>query len=159
MARYLGGMENKHQGTCHCGVVRYTVVVDLARASRCNCTVCTKLATVGGLVKPAAFRLLAGEAALSTYQWGGKIGTRYFCRHCGTHCYVSGHLPKVGGDFVSVNLNTLDDVDPYQLPLVHWDGRHDNWQAGPRATPWPIFVHSGGGHSGRGHSGEHLGAS
>lgn len=19
-----------------------------------------------------------------------------------------------------------------------WDGRHDNWDGGPRATPWPI---------------------
>jgi hypothetical protein len=37
-----------------------------------------------------------------------------------------------------VNLNTLDGVELAELELVYWDGRHDNWQAGPRDTPWPI---------------------
>jgi len=47
-------------------------------------------------------------------------------------------MAEVGGDYVSVNLNCLDDIDPSALAIVHWDGRHNNWQAGPRPTPWPI---------------------
>jgi hypothetical protein len=39
---------------------------------------------------------------------------------------------------VSVNVNCLDDVDPWQLSITYWDGRHDNWEAGPRPAPWPI---------------------
>jgi hypothetical protein len=38
-----------------------------------------------------------------------------------------------------VNLNCLDDADPNALKVAHWDGRHDNWQAGPRDAPWPMF--------------------
>jgi hypothetical protein len=92
----------------------------------------------GQIVKPDAFALVAGEESLGTYVWGGKISTRFFCRHCGIHCFGRGYLIEVGGDYVSVNLNCLDGVDPSELAIVYWDGRHDNWHAGPRTTPWPV---------------------
>jgi hypothetical protein len=89
-------------------------------------------------VKPAAFTLRAGQDSLSSYEWGAKISRRFFCRHCGVHCYGRGFLEEVGGDYVSVNLNCLDAVDPSQLAVIYWDGRHNNWEAGPRDRPWPI---------------------
>ena len=46
--------------------------------------------------------------------------------------------PHFGGDFVAVNLSCLDDFDLGRVQLTCWDGRHNNWQAGQRATPWPI---------------------
>jgi len=127
-------------GSCHCGAVRFQVLADLgAGASRCNCTVCTKLAPTGGLVKPEAFTLLGGEADLSFYEWGHKVSRRFFCKHCGAHCFGRGHLDVLGGDFVSVNYNCLDGVELADLKVVYWDGRHDNWYAGSRPTPWPIL--------------------
>jgi hypothetical protein len=126
-------------GSCHCGAVRFQVLADPREpASRCNCSVCTKVAMTGRIVKPSDFTLLAGEESLGSYEWGAKISTRFFCRHCGIHCFGRGHLAEVGGDFVSVNFNCIDGLDPSALEIVHWDGRHDNWEAGPRSTPWPI---------------------
>jgi hypothetical protein len=58
------------------------------------------------------------------------------------HVYGRGFLAEVGGDFVSVNLNCVDDLDLTQLPIIYWDGRHNNWQAGPRPTPWPVHAAS-----------------
>jgi hypothetical protein len=134
-------MLKKHNGTCHCGAVQFEVELDAdSSAGRCNCSVCTKVGAPNQLVKPIAFRLLEGAAQLTPYIWGGKISTRYFCKRCGVHCYGAGHLPEVGGDFVSINLNTLDDIDPSQLTIQYWDGRNNNWEAGPRATPYPICV-------------------
>jgi hypothetical protein len=130
----------KHTGTCHCGEVRFEVALDAASGSRCNCTVCTKTGVTGSIVKPDAFELLAGEAMLSTYEWGGKTSTRYFCKACGVHCFGKGFLAEVGGDYVSVNLNCIDDIDVAKTKVVYWDGRHDNWQAGPRPEPWPVFA-------------------
>ena len=26
------------------------------------------------------------------------------------------------------------------VEVTHWDGRHNNWMAGKRAAPWPIFT-------------------
>ncbi len=130
---------NKNVGSCHCGAVRFEAEIDLSRgASRCNCSVCSKTAVTGAIVKPEAFVLLSGEASLGEYQWGGKISRRFFCKHCGVHCFGRGHLEQAGGDYVSINLNCLDDVDPANLKIQYWDGRHNNWGAGSRGTPWPI---------------------
>jgi len=130
----------KHTGSCHCGAVQFEVEIDLDRGgARCNCTICAKIGAPMAQTKPAAFRLLEGAQSLTPYIWGGKISTRYFCKRCGVHCYGAGYLEVIGGDFVSVNLNALDGVDVQALPnLVWWDGRNNNWMAGPRHSPWPI---------------------
>ena len=129
----------KHPGSCHCGAVRFEALLDLSNGgSRCNCSVCTKTAVTSAIVKPAAFTLLTDESALGTYAWGGKTATRFFCKSCGVHCFGRGFLAEVGGDYVAVNLNCVDDIDVNDLQVINWDGRHDNWQAGPRPTPWPI---------------------
>lgn len=131
-------MTKTHHGSCHCGAIRYEVDLDLGgKATRCNCSICQKLMWTGAMVKPDAFRLRAGEAEASGYVWGGRVSTRFFCKHCGTPCFGRGELEMLGGAFVSVNVNTLDDVDVGTLTIGYWDGRHDNWQAGTRPTPWP----------------------
>lgn len=130
----------RHSGGCHCGAIRFEVSVDASRGGRCNCSICNKVAQLGAIVKPEAFTLLAGADSITEYAWGMKISRRSFCKHCGVHCFGRGHLAQLGGDYVSVNFNTLDDVDPLDVTVTHWDGRHDNWQAGPRSTPWPIVA-------------------
>lgn len=129
-----------HHGSCHCGAVRYDVDLDLkGQATRCNCTICTKLGLLGAITRPEHFRLVQGEAALKTYGRHVEVAKRYFCATCGTHCFSKGVLEELGGAFVGINVNTLDDVDQGQLSVAYWDGRHDNWQAGTRTTPWPVF--------------------
>ena len=132
-----------HKGSCHCGAVKFEVDIPVNEASqgtRCNCSACTKFSTLAKGTKPDALRLIAGEEHLSTYEWGAKIGKRYFCKHCGVHCFMRGHLAEMGGDFASVNMNALDDVDPGLVRVTYWDGRHNNWEAGMRNEPWPIFT-------------------
>jgi hypothetical protein len=130
----------KHTGSCHCGAVRYEVELDLDEGvTQCNCSICTKVNQLGRILKPDAFKLLAGEESLSAYEWGGKVSRRYFCKHCGVHCFARGNLPELGGDFVSICFNTLDGVEFQGLKIVHWDGRHNNWEAGPRDAAWPIL--------------------
>jgi len=132
--------SKKHTGSCHCGAVRFEAEVDATKGGRCNCSICTKLGITSAIVKPEAFVLLSGEENLSSYEWGMKISKRFFCKSCGVLCFGKGHLAEVGGDYVSVNLNALDDADPNLAELTHWDGRHNNWEAGPRPTAWPIFT-------------------
>jgi hypothetical protein len=128
----------QHRGSCHCGAVRFEALVDATRGSRCNCTACMKVSGTTAIVKPDAFVLLQGEADLSEYAWGGKTGTRYFCKHCGVHVFLRGHLEELGGAYVSVALNCLDDVDLRDVEVGYWDGRNNNWMAGLRPAPWPI---------------------
>ena len=91
--------QKKHRGSCHCGSVRFEVVVDGTSGTKCNCTICTKINATGAVVKPDTFVLLSDESKLSTYVWGGKISTRYFCKECGVHCFGRGHLDVAGRRF------------------------------------------------------------
>ncbi len=126
-----------YDGSCHCGAVRFRATLDLTQATRCNCRICTKIGNTGVIIKPDAFELLSGSEAITHYS--NAIGKRSFCSRCGIHCFSDGNLPEIGGEFVGVNANTLDGVELTDLKVMHWDGRHDNWQAGPRPEPWQMF--------------------
>jgi hypothetical protein len=126
-------------GSCHCGKVRIEADVDLAAGSnRCNCSICGKLRLWGIIGKPQQLRLLAGQADLSSYEWGPKISARMFCKHCGVHVFSRGHLAEVGGDFVSINLSILD-VEPAVLatvPVRYFNGRDNDWETPPQHTQY-----------------------
>jgi hypothetical protein len=126
-------------GSCHCGKVRIEADLDLAASSgRCNCSICSKLRAWTFIVKPEAVRLLSGQADLSGYEWGAKISSRKFCRHCGVHAFSRGYLEEVGGDFCSVNVAVLD-LEPAVLaaiPVRYCDGLNNNWMSPPAHTEY-----------------------
>ena len=128
----------KHLGSCHCGDNRFEATLDASTATQCNCTICTKLGTTATNVKPAAFKLLTDPAKLASYSRMPDIGNRYFCARCHVFVYGAGDIPEIGGAFVSVPLNVLDDIDLADVTVKHWDGRHDNWQAGPAAQRYRV---------------------
>ena len=131
-------MMKTYQGSCHCKSIRLEADIDLSRGTnKCNCTYCWKICWWSAIVKPDAFRLLAAPEELGYGFPTEKPGTRALCKACGVISFGWGHLPQIGGDYVSVNLACLDDLDPAELiaaPVRYMDGRADNWWTVPAET-------------------------
>jgi hypothetical protein len=127
-----------YHGSCHCGAVRFEADLDLSQGSgRCNCSFCTKMRNWSVNIKPDAFRLLTSQDALSDYQFGTKAGHHVFCKQCGVRPFGFGYVKEIGGEFVSIKLNCLDDITPEELaavPVRYADGRNNNWFAEPSET-------------------------
>jgi hypothetical protein len=131
-------MKKAYHGSCRCGKIRYETDIDLAAGTgKCNCTYCWKLRWWGAKASPGDFRLNAGQEATRFGFPTDKPITRALCADCGVIPFGWGHIPEVGGDFVSINLACLDDLEPAELiaaPVTYMDGKADNWWHAPAET-------------------------
>jgi hypothetical protein len=130
-------MKKTYHGSCHCGAITYQASLDLAAGTgRCNCSYCTKTRSWSASVAPQDFKRVTGDEAIGDYgrDWGEGNIHHVFCTRCGTQVYGFGHIPEMGGDFVGIQVNTLDGVDNDELlsgTLRYSDGRNDNWMQAP----------------------------
>lgn len=131
-------MTKTYHGSCRCGQVRFEADIDLDQGTtKCNCTYCWKLRWWGTIVKPSAFRLISGQEATGYAFPAKNDGTRALCKQCGVISFGWGHLEQAGGDYVSLSVSSLDDLDPADLvraPVQYLDGRHDSWWEVPAET-------------------------
>jgi hypothetical protein len=129
-----------YKGSCHCGAIRFEADVDLAKGTiKCNCSSCTKARSWLVVATADKFRLIAGAASQSEYQWTppGRTGPSiefHFCEICGIRTPARGDMEVMGGVFHAIQVSLLDDVDPNELaaaPIQYVDGRHDHFDKPP----------------------------
>lgn len=60
-------------------------------------------------VHESKFKLLAGEASLTEYQFHTKTARHFFCNVCGIYPF---HRKRVTPDYFGINVYCLDDFDP-----------------------------------------------
>jgi len=119
-----GTVPDLLEGSCHCGRVKFTVSADLADVVDCNCSICTKKGFLHLIVSRNDFRLLAGEAELTTYTFNTGVARHTFCRTCGCQPF---YTPRSDPEKIDVNARCLDGIDVASLRPRTFDGA--NWEA------------------------------
>ncbi|MBH8551942.1 GFA family protein [Nostocaceae cyanobacterium CENA357] len=112
-----------YEGGCHCGAVRFRVVVEDHKVDDCNCSICTKKGFLHLIVPRSQFTLLKGEDELTTYRFNTGIAQHKFCRTCGMHPF---YIPRSHPDGIDVNVRCLDGDVIKNFQIVPFDGQ--NWE-------------------------------
>ena len=112
-----------YEGGCHCGRVRFRVVVKDYQAMDCNCSICRKKGFLHLIVPPDQFTLLQGEDALSTYRFNTQTARHTFCRFCGVHSF---YHPRSHPQNIDVNIRCLDGSVLSLFEIKAFDG--ENWE-------------------------------
>ncbi|HLO84082.1 MAG TPA: GFA family protein [Nostocaceae cyanobacterium] len=113
-----------YEGGCHCGAVRFRVVVDKHKVDDCNCSMCRKKGFLHLIVPQDKFTLLQGENVLTTYTFNTKVAQHKFCSICGMHPF---YIPRSHPNCVDVNVRCLDGDVISNFEIVPFDGA--NWEA------------------------------
>lgn len=115
--------ECQKTGRCHCGAVKFSVVLrnGLKEPSRCNCSFCARRGAVALTAHKDAIRFEHGEDNLTLYQFGTKTARHYFCKTCGIYTH---HQRRSNPEEISVNAACLDGVSPFDFDeVVVFDGQ------------------------------------
>jgi len=104
----------KHQGSCHCGAVRFEITTDFPELTTCDCSICRRKNALMVKVHESDFRLVAGQESLSTYQFHTRTARHYFCSVCGIYPF---HRKRVAPDHYGVNVFCLENFDPSGIPV------------------------------------------
>ncbi|MBE9005635.1 GFA family protein [Fortiea sp. LEGE XX443] len=113
-----------YEGGCHCGKVRFRVVVDQHIAQDCNCSICRKKGFLHLIVQREQFNLLQGEDELTTYRFNTGVAQHKFCRTCGIHSF---YIPRSHPDCIDVNVRCFDGDVISNFETIPFDGM--NWEA------------------------------
>ncbi|MBA3510825.1 MAG: GFA family protein [Sphingomonas sp.] len=116
-------------GACHCGAVRFTVILPfgLASARRCTCSLCRMRGAVAVTACADGLEILAGADVLATYRFNTLTAEHHFCTACGIYTH---HKRRSNPNELGVNVACLDNVSPFHFAeVVVYDGeRHPSDQ-------------------------------
>ncbi|GAA5214685.1 GFA family protein [Corallincola platygyrae] len=115
----------KHSGSCHCGAIKFEFEApEITEGLKCNCSICRrKGATMTAFAIPKSeVKIVAGEGALATYQFGSCVAKHHFCKRCGIYPFHE-TLRKPGHMRFNIGcLDSTDGVDVAELPFDVFDG-------------------------------------
>jgi hypothetical protein len=111
----------RHAGGCHCGRVRFEVMApaDL-EVNDCNCSICSKSGYLHLTVPKSRFRLLSGDASLTSYQFNTRTAQHLFCSVCGVKAF---YVPRSHPEGYSVNVRCLDEGTVRSVRITPTDGK------------------------------------
>ena len=112
-----------YNGGCHCGAVRFQVLIDRFTVEDCNCSICQKKGFLHLIVPSENFTLLQGAEVLTSYTFNTKIAEHLFCSICGIHSF---YIPRSHPNMIDVNVRCLDKNIINKFTIRPFDGQ--NWE-------------------------------
>ncbi len=103
-----------HNGSCHCGAIKFAISSDFPELTRCDCSMCKRRNALMVKVHASAFTLLQGSTDLCEYQFHTNTAHHYFCRICGIYPF---HRKRVTPDYYGINVACLESFDPAGIPI------------------------------------------
>ena len=110
------------EGGCHCGAVRFQVLIDRYIVEECNCSICRKKGFLHLIVPPENFTLLKGKDSLTSYTFNTEVARHVFCSICGIHSF---YRPRSHPNMVDINIRCLDEDLEERFTIRQFDGK--NW--------------------------------
>ncbi|MGH6674122.1 MAG: GFA family protein, partial [Xanthobacteraceae bacterium] len=104
-------------GACHCGTVRFRVKLTdgFKTIRRCNCSYCRMRGAVAVSANAGSISFLAGEDALTLYQFNTRVAEHYFCSKCGIYTH---HRRRSNPRQYGINTACLKGVSPFDFEDV-----------------------------------------
>lgn len=110
-----------HQGSCHCGRIRFRVEGEIDSGMACNCSMCQRRGSLLWFVPRDRFELLTPADQAATYQFNKHVIKHRFCPVCGIHPFGEAVDPK-GVPTAAINLRCLEGLDLDNVRVWHFDG-------------------------------------
>jgi len=111
-----------HQGSCHCGRVKFEVEGAIDAAVSCNCSICQRKGALLWFAPRDALRLLTPESDAGTYVFNKHAIKHRFCPDCGIQPYSEAISPS-GEPVAAINIRCIEGIDLQAIPVTHFDGR------------------------------------
>src|SRR5690606_12624336 len=105
------------RGACHCGTVRFEVVLSdgLRSARRCSCSFCRMRGAVAVTAGTGDLTVLSGAESLTEYRFNTGVARHWFCARCGIYTH---HQRRSNPRELGVNVACLEGVSPFDFAEV-----------------------------------------
>ena len=112
-----------HNGSCHCGNIKFEAQGELDSVLECNCSHCQRKGYLLWFIPKDMFNLKTPESNFATYTFNKNVIKHHFCKTCGYAPFGFGSDPKTNTPTVAVNVRCLERIELSTLKRIPYDGR------------------------------------
>lgn len=111
------GSRPIYKASCHCGTVRFTVLLadGLRTARRCNCSYCRMRGAVTVFANLNDITVMQGQDAITLYQFHTGEAKHFFCAKCGIYTF---HQRRSSPNQYGVNVACIEGMGPFDFDEV-----------------------------------------
>lgn len=110
-------MSGKKLAQCHCGTVKFTVLLSDGFHSirRCNCSFCAMRGAIAVSAPLSGIEVYEGKDKLTEYRFNTETAVHYFCSMCGIYTF---HQRRSNPEQFAVNVACISDISPFDFTKV-----------------------------------------